>query len=593
MIYRLIARFLSYAKFFLQQLAQILVAIVTIPFKKDTGLLLRLGVLFDRQMTVATAIDGFLRRHADEAVLHPDVPLPYARIAKDVLTDRELLDFMNRVTNVLWEVVNLDKYARVAIWKSDAPDYVLIGMAVIRAGGISVPINPGMQLSDLEYYLKYTGSKVLVTDEANLARNGVTSPSQLPMVEHWIFPKAPAGWPAPYTELDTAIEKVSGEAEPIHLHPDADVLLVHTSGTTGFPKAVICTSSTLITGVKNALLNSPMTRLNHVCSAAPNNHLIQHQILLMCMMGGIPTWTLTVREGKRAMELIDRHKITLFMAFPIMYLRMYLEGLDKHDLGSVAFWFNAADSSHEVHMRAFTRKGALVRLFGKPVLGSIFIDTFGSSEVGGHAIHRLVTRSTATFDRCIGMPGPFGVRIKVADERGRWVPPHTVGRLMVRGGSLFKGYWNAHDKLHGVVIDGYWWTGDLVFYDRIGRIYHLDREVDTIKTKQGVVYSLITEEILMNHPDVGECSVFAVDGPEGGKVAVAVCYPMPDRTVDPEATRRWLNERMKKPCEIAAVIPVRPEEMPIGLTGKVLKRKLREQLKDKLMQQVGASASAT
>jgi acyl-CoA synthetase (AMP-forming)/AMP-acid ligase II len=148
---------------------------------------------------------------------------------------------------------------------------------------------------------------------------------------------------------------------------------------------------------------------------------------------------------------------------------------------------------------------------------------------------------------------------------------------MVKGPTLFKGYWNSHDRLHGTMYDGWWWTGDIGYRDRWGRFYHLDRATDVIYTAQGPVYSLLAEEVLMNHPDVGEVSVFGVPTADGKQKAIAVVNARAGREIDTASLRVWTNELLRLSGPIADILAVDLDEVPRGLTGKVLKRVLREQ----------------
>jgi acyl-coenzyme A synthetase/AMP-(fatty) acid ligase len=99
---------------------------------------------------------------------------------------------------------------------------------------------------------------------------------------------------------------------------------------------------------------------------------------------------------------------------------------------------------------------------------------------------------------------------------------------------------------------------------------------DVINTPEGPVYSLLAEEVLMNHPDISEAVVFGVKHPEKVTVAVAVVNTKPGHILDPAECLCWVNERLRSELGLANVIVVAPEEMPRGLTGKVPKRVLRD-----------------
>lgn len=545
-------------------------------FSSLNALLRQLRVILDNRLTVANALDRACRTHPDVPVFNLDEPLPYRRLTGPRITCRQLVNFTNRVSNILIGA-GLKRYDRVAVYKTNGPDYFFLALAIIRAGGISVPINPGMDLDSLRYYLNYTGAKFLITDAAVFA-DKIKHPSALSMIETWIFPDAPPKFPVAHCDLNVLLETASERLTPVSLHRDSDVIIAHTSGTTGYPKGVIATSGTLLRSARSQFTLGPVTSRDKTAVAAPFNHLVTHTGMLSSMLGGLAVFPVTHTAPRAVLDLIDRERITIFFAFPDVYCRMYVEGLNNHDLSSMRTWVGTADTSHSIHKQAFTQKGAFFRLFGKPLLKSIFVDAFGSSEICFAALTRITfSFSKPRLDRLLGTTNPAGPRVRIADEQGRTVPRGQVGRVMVKGPTLFKGYWNHHDRLHGTVYDGWWWTGDIGYRDRLGRFYHLDREPDVIPTSGGPVYSLLAEEVLMNHPDVSEVSVFGVPATDGKQKAVAVVNGRDGCEIDAGALRLWTNERLKLSGPIAEVVLTRPEDVPRGLTGKVLKRVLRDQ----------------
>lgn len=535
----------------------------------------RLRLIFDRELTAANGLDRAAAAHPDSPVFHLDEPLPYRWLAGRSLTCRQILAFVNRLGNVLRQA-GMERHDRVAVWKTNSPDYLFLSLAIIKAGGISVPINPGMSPEALDHYLRYTGSKILVTDAETFARRA-GEPGRLPAVETWVFPRRPRGFEGRAIDLEEALESASEELEPVCLDPDSEVLIVHTSGTTGFPKGVISTSGGLVAGIKGHYLDEPVGLGGRAAIAAPFHHLVSQMGLYSSLLGNLPVWTVGRFDPGSILELLERQRIQFFFAFPDVYLKMLEHGLEGHDLSSMRVWISGADASHEAHMQTFCRQGAFLRLFGRPLMGSVFMDCLGSSEIGFAALTRLAWPfSKPRLERLVGRPSFAAPRVKVADEEGRELPPGQAGRLMVKGPTLFKGYWNAQEKLLGTVRDGWWWTGDVVRRDRLGRFYHLDRATDVIHERGGPVYTLPTEEVLLSHPDVAEAVVIGLPHPRRGEAPFALFYPRPGHTLEPETLRAWSNARLPAAGALEEVAAVSPDEIPRGLTGKVLKRTLRD-----------------
>lgn len=535
----------------------------------------RIRVLLDRHLTAANAVDLAAAAHPDSPLFHLDQALPYRRLAGRDITPKQLLAFVNRVGNVLREA-GMNRYDRVAIYKTNAPDYFFLALAIIKAGGIAVPINPGMGQAQLCFYLTYCGAKMLLTD-AEVFSARLRDTTAYPMVDTWVFPDAPPAFAAPCVELNQALEHASEELEPVSLAADSEILIVHTSGTTGSPKGVVCTSGSIIRGLKGHYKGEPISSRTRTAVAGHFNHLVYFVGLFSSLLGNLPVWTLGTHDPRHVLELLDREKINIFFAFPDVYLRMYELGLDDYALSSVRIWIATADTSHEAHMRAFCRKGAFLRLFGRPLMRSIFIEALGSSEVGFAALMRcFFPFSKPRLMRKVGRRTVAGPQVRITDEEGRKLPRGRIGRLTVKGPTLFKGYWNAYEMLHGVRHNGWWWTGDVAYQDRLGRFYHLDRAADVIYTGNGPVYTLLTEETLLAYPGVSEAVVFGVPDASGSPVPLAVINQRPGRIVDAETCRAWANQRLRLPTAISAIIIVDPEDIPRGLTGKVLKRIMRE-----------------
>lgn len=534
----------------------------------------RLRFLLDRKVTPATVLDWMCDSHPDSAILTPAERLPYPVFPNPRISPGEALAFVARTGEVLKET-GMRRRDRVAIFKRNEVDYVLLSLAVIRAGGIAVPINPGMPFEALDGYLRYTGSRILCCDEQTFAAT-IGEADRLPMIERWVFTDRLPGEIDGATVLSEAIAEVDGSTPPVSLHDDEHVILAHTSGTTGVPKAVIGTSRSVKEGIRAHYRTEPPLPWNRVAIAGPFSHLVYQIGLTTLLLSNMPCWAIARDDPELALATIERERINLFVAFPRLYLEMYARGLDRFDLDSMRVWIAVADTSQELHMRAFCEQGSLLKLFGRS-FGSVFIEPLGSSEIGGPALRRVrFAGSRIRFERRIGRRMLGGPKAKVADADGRSVSSGKVGRLMVKGPTLFAGYWNSHDRLHGTIADGWWATGDVVRRDRLRRFYHLDRETDVIHTAYGPFYTLTAEDVLHTYPGVYEAVVFGISAQNGDQAPVALVWADKAIRIDQVALLHWANDRIDGPARLQSVWNVLSEDIPRGLTGKVLKRVLRE-----------------
>jgi acyl-coenzyme A synthetase/AMP-(fatty) acid ligase len=210
------------------------------------------------------------------------------------------------------------------------------------------------------------------------------------------------------------------------------------------------------------------------------------------------------------------------------------------------------------------------------VPGSLFVDGFGSSELGWGGVLGMITiPGVVAPHRCLGVPQPFA-EVAVLRPDGTPAEAGEVGLLGVKGSTVTPGYWNDSDKTYRSLLNGYWLSGDLVFRDEADRYYHLDRVVDAIPTAGGTVYSVLTEEILMAHlPEIRDCVVVAAER-AGEACAIALVHLRDGHGTDGLLARvNEILDSLDKPL-LADVRAADVESVPVGVTGKVLKRRLRQ-----------------
>jgi len=530
----------------------------------------RLNFILDRGLTCANVLEKSIAAYgASFEVLRFSGSLRAYGVSGSALTLGELQQVVNRISAALLHA-GLRRHERVAICKRHEVDYLLLSLAIIRAGGITVPINGSMAPADLRAYLAYTGARFVLVD-ANTAGHLDTAA----LAAGTLQAVCTSGDTPPGVQpLSVFLAIDASGFLPVDIAVGDDVMIVHTSGTTGTPKGVLHGSDSIVRATRGQMVIQPFTRHNRLMLATPTNHHITQAAIVTCLAAGLPAYVPAGEQGGALLALLTRDRSSIVMAFPDVYQSLCDSDLAAHDLSRVKAWMAAGDSSHEVHIRQLTQHGAFARLFGRRVLGSLYVEFFGSSEVGFAALLKVSTAATTSYARCVGWRTPVSPRVKVADANGRPLPRGQAGRLMVKGPTLFRGYWNLHSSLHGTLIDGWWWTGDIVRRDAWGRYYHLDRAVDVIDTAAGPVYSLPVEERLLAHPAVADVAVIAVMR-NGQALAAAVIECRPRLHPSPEALAAWARSQGGEPGVLPIVLP-EGEGLPRGLTGKVLKRRLRE-----------------
>ena len=528
-----------------------------------------------QRLSVSGLLDVASELHGDKNIffqLSEHEPAKQAAFSAQSLTRQ-----VNLYSNILKHKYQLSRYQRVGILLSNSMEYHLWFMAIVRAGGIAVPMNGGFDKNELNEYLTQTGVSLLITESCI-----------------W-----PHGFPPPqithYLSLDNhnldqrgcfiaeAAKDQSDDFTAVTLSPDDVVLIVHTSGTTGIPKPVVHTDSTLVAVLLSNSKAIFTSNDEKMLLAMPCNHWISHCAFIVTLVSSDTTWWLIQQySAKYMLDSIDHYNITCLISFAGNYARMYNQGLDNYRLDTIKMWVSVADVSYEVHQRAFVQKGALLRLFGRVVVKSLFIDLLGSSETGVPALMRSVSSFSNRFGRYLGKPINNSLKVKVVDDFGTEVAVNQPGRLVVSGPTVFKGYWNNSEKMLGVFHDNWWWTGDIVYKDKRGRFYHLDRGVNLIETSAGPISSLVLEEQVIKVSGVLNACVLGVKQRDTDSATVA-CVIHSDVSKD---SYQAIVSAIKQ-CELAKDIKhfvFTLNDFPRGLTGKILKRKLKTEVSVLLQQ---------
>jgi acyl-coenzyme A synthetase/AMP-(fatty) acid ligase len=358
------------------------------------------------------------------------------------------------------------------------------------------------------------------------------------------------------------------------------VMITHSSGTTGVPKPVILHHEQWFHGIRDLLKKPHAQGLDKYLNALPTSHNSSIAFLIHCILSGSQIMLASRWDGKSVADLIEEYSPSTVVAFSQTYVELAINHADERNFSSVNTWINSGDAAHEVHIRKLVKHGYHFR-GSKKIEGSQFVDGLGSSEMGHISFHIIHTPYTSNYGRCIGFPQPW-VHAKAFQKNGKEVPTGEVGMLGVKSPSITPGYWNNSNLTYKSRIGDYWLTGDMVTIDKDRRVFHVDRISDVIYTEDGPCYSLLTEEyILAGVQGLEECTVVGI--PTGGNselsipVALVVCS---NSGANEKDLLSIINQHLtgQGVQAVAEVRIVDHQDIPKGITGKVLKRTLREQL---------------
>lgn len=578
----------------------VLLAVAILWLAVRLGFHQRLPLLLARNCSIDQVLDRAADRHGDDVLIELETPLGWeipriedTRADPHLWSARRIKDTVAYLAGALQRMGVL-RNDRVVIVKQNNFDVFLFSLATIRLGAIAAPVNAGLDAALFAGYAKNLDAKLIVTDAATyrkMSRHaGFPETGRILLVDGDPSEIAHAAAGERVIGLRAALRTATRVPNALPRGPQDPMLVVHTSGTTGIPKAVILVNRGLTQSMRATFAFNLVSRRDHVYLALPFNHQVTNLYLHSILLLGMKATCCADFDPGRVVNKLSAGDVTVFFGFPITYLRMADEHLAAARLKKIRIWGTTADASHEVHQRRFVQMGGFFRHLGIPVDGSVFVDGLGSSEVGIAALLRMVFPWTRRFGRRVGRPVPLGPRVKVVDHAGMAVKKGSVGRLMINGPCMFEGYWNAHDKYYAAMNDGWWFTGDLVYQAENGEYVHIDREVDAISHKRGVSYTLPMEETILKHQDVFDACVFAARAPGIGTVPAAAIALKPNRHgVSEERLKSELNALLPSSDQLHDVLTVPWERFPIGVTGKTLKRQFREEFNHKAAEAQGRS----
>jgi long-chain acyl-CoA synthetase len=340
--------------------------------------------------------------------------------------------------------------------------------------------------------------------------------------------------------------------------------MIYTSGTTGFPKGAMITHGNFDSNVKGIIealnLDEGMVRV----SVTPLFHAMG---LTVSMLAVVMLGATAVIQAKLDFE-------------------QFLKGNEKYGAtmisGAPALHYMLVNDPRTANYNLSTWKVAMSGSAPLPVeVLKKFEDKFKIPMVEAYGLTEVTTAATSNPVFGVRKPGsvglPFpGLEVKIFDEQDREVPPGEVGEVVIRGPAVMKGYYNNPEATAETLKGGWLHTGDLGKKDDDGYVYILDRKKDMIISAAAT--STPGSRASPQSPAVIEAAVIGIPDTKRGESPMAFIIPRPGKKVTEGELIQFCKENLANYKVIKAVKFV--EEFPRNPNRKVLKRELREMLKN-------------
>jgi long-chain acyl-CoA synthetase len=286
--------------------------------------------------------------------------------------------------------------------------------------------------------------------------------------------------------------------------------------------------------------------------------------MLSCFASGLKLVMMYRWEPERALELIERERVTNFVGVPtqswdLLECPRFAE-FDTSSLVSVGG--GGAPAPPELVRRVASNFGQ-----GRPSIGYGMTETnaYGPQNSGAD----YLSHPTST-----GRGTPI-LELSIRDPSGRPVATGDPGEIWFKGPHLIRGYWGQPEATAATIVDGWLRSGDIGRLDEEGFLYVEDRAKDMVLRAGENIYCAEVEAALYEHPAVYEAAVFGLPHPRLGEEVAAVVYPKPGMTVGPEELQSFVAARLAA-FKVPSQIDVIASPLPRNPAGKVLKRQLRE-----------------
>jgi len=471
----------------------------------------------------------------------------------------------------------LKKGDRVALVMRNLPEWPVVFMGALLAGGIAVPLNAWWSGTELAFGILDSGARFVFADAERLARL-----KDLPSFVEQVFVARAANPPPGVLALEDVIGASShwrnlpeGTMPDIALVPEDDATIFYTSGTTGAPKGALGTHRSLTTNIfampfsnaRNALrLGEPSNSANGnkqriTLLAVPFFHVIGSlSVLLPNMAAGGKLVLMRKFDAREALDLIAREKITVTGGVPAVALSL-LEEANGHELSSLQLvTYGGSSSPSSLPRRIREQLGAM------PGQGWGMTET--SATCTTHSGEDYLSRPLSC-----GPALPVS-RIKIMKD-GMEQLPGIAGELWAFGPNIAKGYWNRPQATAEAFRDGWLSTGDIAVLDEEGFCTILDRAQDMLIRGGENIYCAEVENVLTQHPHVADAALVGLPHPLLGEVPAALVQARAGMTLSETSLREFVSERLA-PFKVPVKVHVSHAALPRNDGGKLVKHALRK-----------------
>ncbi len=468
----------------------------------------------------------------------------------------------NRFANLLM-TRGVKKGDKVAILLMNCLEWLPIYFGVLKTGALAVPMNYRYSADEIKYCSELADVSVLIFGPEFTERVESVF-MELPMLKNRFFVGKDV--PAFADSYDEMVTYCSSMAPAVEYDENDDAAIYFSSGTTGFPKAILHRHAALVSSCQTEQNHHGQTRDDVFLCIPPLYHtgakMHWFGSLLSCsraviLKGVSPEWILRAVSEERA--------TIVWLLVP--WAQDILDAIDRGDVNLADYRLS---QWRLMHIGAQPVPPSLIKRW-KSVFPDHEYDTnYGLSEsIGPGCVHLGVENIHKVG--AIGVPGHLW-EAEIVNPDGDPVEAEEVGELIVKGPGVMKCYYKNQKATEEILKNGWLYTGDMAKRDEDGFIYLVDRKKDVIITGGENLYPVQIEDFLRKHDKIKDVAVIGLPHERLGEIAAAIIEIKPDMTCTEEEINEFCMDlpRYKRPRKIIFA------DVPRNPTGKIEKPKLRE-----------------
>ena len=474
--------------------------------------------------------------------------------------------------------LGINKGDRVLTILPQRPEFTILFLGACKIGAITVPMDIRYKKEEIRHLSHVIEPKVIVSIDQFRGNDFATILDELKLelsyVKYYVLVGESESLPTAlsfdyllsndYKQLEQELKRRKRS-----LRDEDDLIIVFTGGTTGKPKGAILSHKNVVSMNLGKQTAWKLSHDDRMLVHLPPSHVGgSTDSIAQAIVSGVTMVMLDYFRPDDTLKIIEKEKVTILGQVPTMYrMEFSLPDFEKYDLSSLRLlWVSGDKISSDLLEKMFK--------LCKPVVIS-----YGCTEADGVTVTRVEdSKKILKRPGYVGKPCQ-GYKIKIVDENRKILPPKNVGEIAIRGPIVSKGYYKMPEETANCFdSEGWFYTGDLGFLDRNGRLYITGRKKEIIRTGSYTVLPKEIEDVLIVHPKVQLAAVVGVPDKIYGEVVWAFVVPKQGAKLTTEELKNLCTKKLSD-YKIPRRFLIR-DSIPMTRTGKIARKELVDEARN-------------